>query len=289
MADQGKGTLFFGQFLLERGAVSQEALDDALQFQQEANHRIGELAVEKEYLQPHQVEKIFAEQKLRDEPFGVIALKFNFLKRAQLDDLLFSQAVNSTHLGEALLVRGHLSPEQFVEHLKAYNNMTKERQRELDALLRELPNRDVFAAVVKSLDRTFTRFTGRHARVNLLHTAPPAFSAGIGFVLDVALHGGGRVSCLVRLADDVGTVIAERLAASRDPQQHGEPTTTMDFCREFFEIMARYLGQALEDAGMAVAECSVGLCDEQCFASVRPALEMTTPAGPMFVAVNVAL
>ena len=45
MAEQEKGAFFFGQFLLERGVISQEALEDALVFQRESNRRIGEMAV----------------------------------------------------------------------------------------------------------------------------------------------------------------------------------------------------------------------------------------------------
>ena len=123
---------FFGTYLLQQGVVTQEQLDDALKFQEKSNRRIGEMAVEKGLLSPEQVEEIFREQKIVDAPFGAIALQKKLLRQAELDDLLFSQAVQSTHLGEALLFRGYLTPEQFGRELRKFKEQEKARHESLD-------------------------------------------------------------------------------------------------------------------------------------------------------------
>lgn len=289
MAEQEKCALFFGQFLLERGVVSQEALDDALAFQEDSNRRIGEMAIEKGHLTPKQVEHIFADQRLLDDPFGAIALKLKYLSRRQLDDLLFTQDINSTHLGEALLLRGHITPEQFVAHLKAYNKMTRSREAEIHALLQGLADREIYEAVVQALDRTFARFVGKHARIGALHEAMPANVTFKAYTLEAQLLDQGRVTCVVGLAEEVAAIIPERLASGGGLDiEQPEDADLASHCREFFRIMARYFAHALEDAGLALSPelLVAGGADREALRG--PVIEMATPAGPMYLAARVA-
>jgi hypothetical protein len=280
MSEQEKNPLFFGQFLLERGVITNEALEDALAFQRESNRRIGEMAMEKSYLTPEQVDRIFAEQQVRDEPFGVIALQMRYLSRKQLDDLLFTQTIYSTHLGEAMLMRGHITSEQFVEYLKQYNEMTKVREAELDSLLQGLPDQIVFQAAVKALDGAFTRFVGKHARIGRLRPAPPVIANCSAYALEAPLLDNGRILCLVGLADEVALIIAERLSQTLDSCDAPLQNPAVH-CQEFFNIMARYFGQALEDVGFVLsAPPSAVVTSLDAWSA--PVVEMVTPAGAMF-------
>lgn len=280
MSEQEKNPLFFGQFLLDRGVITKEALDDALAFQRESNRRIGEMAMEKSYLTPEQVDRIFAEQQLRDEPFGVIALRMKYLTRKQLDDLLFTQTIYSTHLGEAMLMRGHISSEQFVEFLRKYNGLTKAREAEFDSLLQGLPEQSIFQCVVKALDAAFTRFVGKHARIAGLRASLPVATTCSAFALGASLRKGGRVLCLIGLSDEVAAVIAERLSKSLDACDE-PPQNPAAHCKEFFNIMARYLTKGLEDAGLVLASpMEVHMAEQDAWR--EPIVELITPVGPMF-------
>ncbi|MEA5089498.1 hypothetical protein [Solidesulfovibrio sp.] len=104
---------FLGRFLVERGVVTEAQLEDGLRFQRENNRRIGEVAMDRGALTPGQVLAI--RERQRDDPrlFGDIAVRERCLSRRDLDALLFLQKVQHVYLGEALLLRGHISREGY--------------------------------------------------------------------------------------------------------------------------------------------------------------------------------
>ena len=104
---------FLGRFLVEQGAITEGQLEDGLRFQHEHNRRIGEVAVDRGVLTPEQVLAIREKQQDDSRLFGDIAVTERRLSRRSLDDLLFFQKVQHTYLGEALLVLGHISRDQY--------------------------------------------------------------------------------------------------------------------------------------------------------------------------------
>jgi len=103
------GRKFFGQFLLERGKISRQALLDAVRFQSEVNRSLGQIALDRDLLTPEQAVQIHSEQRVRDLYFGEIAIEFGFLSDEQVRELLGIQKNNYIYLGEALVEKGHLT------------------------------------------------------------------------------------------------------------------------------------------------------------------------------------
>ena len=98
--------LFFGQYLVSEGHVTQSQLDEAVQFQEQHNLPLGAVALSKALMSERQVLIVHAQQARTDKQFGQIAVERGFLSRAQLDELLREQSEARILLGEALIQKG---------------------------------------------------------------------------------------------------------------------------------------------------------------------------------------
>ncbi len=241
------GYKFFGAYLIQKGLVTQEQLDDALLFQEESNRRIGEMAVEKGLLTPQQVEEIFLEQKQIDAPFGTIALKKRLLRRGDLDDLLFSQTVQSTHLGEALLLRGHLTPEQFGRELRNFKEQEQHEsfeELELDPILKE-----VAEVLVSSFKRAYRRFANQDIKLDFSCKGEESSQYKLYFDLHLNLGKNGQIIASFLLSQ----AFVKGIAAKKIELQEALPESEGSTWHALFSIVGRYVEMELEIAGQPVS------------------------------------
>ncbi len=176
---------FLGQYLLQKNAVSEKALKEALAYQDKVNNRIGELAIQEGVLTPELVSQVIAAQRESDETFGDLAVRMGFLKQKQMDDLLFKQKIHSVYLGEALLELGHLSSDQYCCLLDEYIGERKKQKKNIHYLLEGYPENRYLGQMIEALHKAFFRFTG--ARV-FLHQRGEA-QGKLDFSSDEALAG----------------------------------------------------------------------------------------------------
>ncbi|MDF1564562.1 MAG: chemotaxis protein CheX [Deltaproteobacteria bacterium] len=111
---------FFGQYLLERGTISREALLKALELQDTRNLRLGDYAVRRGYLTEAQSEQINRIQLTEDKRFGEIAKEKGLLTEEQIGELLTLQQNDYLMLGEALLEVGPLDRQTLEAELKNF-------------------------------------------------------------------------------------------------------------------------------------------------------------------------
>merc|ERR1711976_357898 len=65
----------FGQYLLQKGAISKEQLLHCLEVQNSVNRKIGEIAVAEGVMLPEQVDKILKVQKRINKYFGQLTMQ----------------------------------------------------------------------------------------------------------------------------------------------------------------------------------------------------------------------
>ena len=111
---------FFGQFLVEQGIVSREALLDAIALQESTNLKFGEVAKNLGILGEADIEKVHAAQRSEDLRFGDMALKLGLLSQEQMDEILTKQKNNHLYIGEALVKVGALDDASLQKHLAAF-------------------------------------------------------------------------------------------------------------------------------------------------------------------------
>jgi len=134
---------FIGQFLLENGLITREALLAATVHQQRVNLSLGGLAVAKGLLSTEQADAINLEQQRNDKRFGEIALEKNLLDLQQLNELLLVQKEQRIFLGEILIKQGHISRERFESELARFKQDQKRSTELVTVDLQSLPQREV--------------------------------------------------------------------------------------------------------------------------------------------------
>ena len=111
---------FFGQFLVEKGAISAEALLAAVELQEVTNLKFGEQALRMGLLSEAEVERVHDAQRGEDCRFGDMAVKLGLLGESQMQEVLTRQKNSHLYLGEALVQVGALSEEGLAPLLEAF-------------------------------------------------------------------------------------------------------------------------------------------------------------------------
>lgn len=163
---------FIGQFLLEKGLITRDALLAATEHQQRVNLTLGGLAVAKGFLSEVQADAINLEQQRTDKRFGEIAIARNLLNSQQIDELLRVQKEHRVFLGEILIQQGHISPEKFEAELALFKQ-DQERSAELVTVdLRSLPQREVIEDFLDMTLKILLRVAKEQVKItSVSHTA----------------------------------------------------------------------------------------------------------------------
>jgi hypothetical protein len=114
------GVKIFGQYLIEQGVIDSEQVRAALDLMDRENRSLGELATAEGILTAQDADKVNAEQRHRDCPFGVLAIEMGLLTESQIDRLVNLQERNRLRIGQALVRLGSLGNERLAELLASY-------------------------------------------------------------------------------------------------------------------------------------------------------------------------
>jgi len=108
---------FFGQFLVEKGIVSREALLKAIDLQEQKNVKFGEMAVAMGYVTQDDITRAHNAQLSQDIKLGDLLVQTGILTLNQLNEIITRQKNNHLYIGEALILVGALSNEQLQQYL----------------------------------------------------------------------------------------------------------------------------------------------------------------------------
>lgn len=115
-------TQFFGNYLLNKGAITREQLLDALEKQSTTHMKLGALAIHEGYMTASEVEQVFILQTHEDKRFGQLAVENGYLSQEQIDDLLQKQLPEFILLGQILVDQGILTPTQLENLVTDYRS-----------------------------------------------------------------------------------------------------------------------------------------------------------------------
>jgi hypothetical protein len=116
----------FGQYLVNRGVVDEEAIIDALNIQRKRTIPIGKIGLEEKVLSFKEVFDILNAQVNTPKLFGEVAVELGYLTEKEVDRLLKIQQERRPHTGEILLEMNKLDKETLDIELENYFKKTKE-------------------------------------------------------------------------------------------------------------------------------------------------------------------
>jgi hypothetical protein len=127
----GTKPLLFGEFLRNKGLISDNDILVARHVQQETNKQIGELAIKQKMLSAQRVQEILQQQKKSSKKFGEIAIDLKILTRDQVIELLSYQKDFNIHMGEIFKFEGTLSSDDVgkaIEEFAALSDSTEPKK-----------------------------------------------------------------------------------------------------------------------------------------------------------------
>jgi len=243
-------TNFLGHFLVQQGVITEDQLEDAIHYQRDMNKRLGEVAVERGALSREQVDEICAKQREDARMFGSIAVNDLHISRKRLDELLFIQKIHYIYLGEALLLRGHITSDQYASLMRDFYDLEDDRKLNLKYVQEFFAENKVLSSMVEAFIRAYSRYVGDTIKVG-----------GIGeeyrpedYVEAVEIQGsvsGGRDFCCSIL---LSGRIAEQLRGL--PDDLVEKSTLASEVGIFFEVVLSYFGSMLRERGLILEQAS---------------------------------
>ncbi|BBM83184.1 response regulator [Candidatus Uabimicrobium amorphum] len=113
----------FGQYLLQKGIISQDQLLHCLEVQNSVNRKIGEIAVEEGLMLPEQVDKILKVQKRINKYFGQLTMQMGILKSRQLQQLLKVQQTHYINLEDIMAREKIILKEKLEAELEQFRSL----------------------------------------------------------------------------------------------------------------------------------------------------------------------
>jgi hypothetical protein len=265
---------FFGEFLLQRGAVGRMNLDAAIRLQKERNRPIGLMAMDFGLLTSEQVASVLEEQRATDEQFGQIAIRRGLLDYKSLAMLLSHQAGDHLFIGQALVEKGCLRLEELEFLLDEFRRHAALEAGRIRRVVESLPRGEVLVACVAPVLRCLSRTLSGAVRVDDALVEWNGFEPARTISVSLSFGRGGRLAlglllsrtalprfvyCLLQKETRSERIIGESLsgfgsalayAVAAELTRAGEPASAEDVLVE---------GNGLPDSEAVVLQLASGI------------------------------
>lgn len=127
-------SVFFGQYLLNQGAIDKEALSKLLDTSKKTRVKLGVLAINSGLMTADNVNRVSQLQQQQDKKFGEIAIEEGFLTDPELDILLNVQDSEHLKLSQTLIDQHMMTLEDVEKYLNQYRTDYSLSDQTFDAL-----------------------------------------------------------------------------------------------------------------------------------------------------------
>jgi len=275
---------FFGQYLVDRGIVTPEELQKAIQLQRSFNLSVGEYAMKQGLLQLTDVNRILTYQKSSGKRFGELAVDLGLLTESQVEELLEHQRREHLFIGQALVSIDVLSKESLENELEQFTAGKRLEERQRQQLPADLPNRTIWMALFDLVERYVIRVTRIYTRKERWVLGPQEDLLELGACISFT----GALSFVLRL----GTTRTFALNAARnfleDPALSETNPLVQDNLAELTNVLCGALATRMSAMGleteMSVPSFGLHFPPVQ-GAAIRLHLHFSTPYGRLSLTV----
>ncbi len=164
---------FFAQYLLKKGIVTPQQLDDALEVQGQQNKSLGALAVSAGLLSEEQVELLNKEQREVDLYLGEMAVEKGWMTANDVELLMIEQWASHSSLGDILVEQEHLNSTQLDSLLADFQYYQRRLREENGQALRKLPEAEFIQAFLNELVKCSERICHQKVAVGAVEEHTP--------------------------------------------------------------------------------------------------------------------
>ncbi len=243
---------FFGQFMVEKGAVSRHGLLKAIELQESTNIKLGEMALSMGFITNEGIKRVHEGQRFKDLRFGDMAVKLGILTQNQLEQVLTKQKNNHLYIGEALIKVGELTAADLLHYLEEFKADQAPYMIDKVAIPEGVPNCDIWEISADLTYKMFTRIVGLTFRPGQCQIVKRTEQNDVIVAIDMTGHVNGCY--LLSVSSGVRKFIAR--AILQDDDVSNEPDEVLnDTVMEFMNIVcgniaakAAQLGKIIEIA-----------------------------------------
>ncbi|MBR5648703.1 chemotaxis protein CheX [Pseudobutyrivibrio sp.] len=167
-------TQFLGNYLLQKGIVTQDQLFNAMARLSQTHIKLGTIAIHEGLMTANEVDECLYIQTREDKRFGEIAVSRGYLSDDQVSELLSKQTPDYILLGQNLVDDGIISYEDLERIIFEYKSDTEIYDLELDVenseliksiiekffLVAEMPANDLNVMYLELMFNSLIRFIG---------------------------------------------------------------------------------------------------------------------------------
>ncbi len=243
---------FFGQFLIEKGAVTRMDLLQAIDLQEKTNLKFGAMVVEIGLMTTVDVARINQAQRSEDLHFGDMAVKMGILTEDQVQQVLTAQRNNHLFIGEALIKVGALSESELENYLKEFKQDQRDYISEKVEIPAGVPHQSIWEMVADLTYKMLTRVAGMSFRPGPCTIIDKMPSRPI--VAEIGFSGSVSARYLLSVSESTRNLVAK--AILDEDSVENEPVEVLDdSVKEFINIVcgnvsakAAQLGHTIEIA-----------------------------------------
>jgi len=148
---------FFGHFLLDTGKLTKSQLIEAVEYQNENNLSLGELATREKLISDADAIIINDRQRVEDKRFGEIATSMGLLSDEQISSLLDIQKQEKIFFGEILVLKNFMDKDTVDRELKHFEDEQSIDMIELDSRIAEIDTNGNIALCIGILQKLYYR------------------------------------------------------------------------------------------------------------------------------------
>ncbi|EPJ47376.1 MAG: hypothetical protein OFPII_13540 [Osedax symbiont Rs1] len=233
---------FFGQYLLERGIISKNQLLHTIDLQKASHLSLGQIAINKGYLNAEDARKINNQQQREDQRFGSLAVSMGYMVSRQVSEVFIIQQNERKFFGELLVDQAILSKSVLIKHLEEHSEIKKCSALQLDAAIYAHPHGKLIADTINTTVRLFLRIIKINIQVSELAVENIDIGAG-----ELAFSQCAELPEPIKIGFLMKTELINTIANSFIGMDISDnPTVAQDAVCEFMNIV---LGNSLAGHG----------------------------------------
>lgn len=259
---------FFGQFLVEKGAVTRMELLQSIDLQEKTNLKFGEMVVEMGLMTSSDVERVHQAQRSEDLHFGDMAVKLGVISEDQVQQVLTRQRNNHLYIGEALIKVGALTEQQLESFLKDFKQDQQAYISEKIEIPAGVPHQPIWEMVADLTYKMLTRVAGISFR-----TGPCALVDKLPIrpvVAEMGFSGSVTARYLLSVSESTRNLVAKAILDEESVEDE-DVEVLDDSVKEFINIVcgniaakAAQLGHSIEITPPELRpDCATGICVPQ--------------------------
>lgn len=248
---------FFGQFLLSQGMITAAQLLEAVEYQNQRNSRLGELAASIGLVTHGDADRINALQSREDLLFGEAAIKLGLMEQGQVEQLLTTQREGHVHLGQALVTLGHVNDTQLAVALERFRRHESESRPALN-LPPDWAGASLLTRMTELAPRLLLRKWDLKSKMDDLRVAQDELVLSD---LNVKLVIEGETPAVMLVG--VPYAAAHKAAARQAPGGGPDDDSLRELVRALGEALAHQLASVVAERGHRISAGQSARCGER--------------------------